>query len=89
MECPWDWAFQLGQGEGPSRIVGPISQPGGIIDTASRTLIHTNAHVRFLNLKLIKAAKGDLHPHESLLTDRQTDRQTHRQTYRQSGLDPT
>ena len=25
--CPWDRAFQLGQGEGPIGLVGPISQP--------------------------------------------------------------
>ena len=36
--CPWDWAFQLGQGEGPIGIVVRISQPRGIIDTASLKL---------------------------------------------------
>ena len=41
--CPWDRAFQLGQGEGPIGIVGPISQPRGIIDTASLTLGRTCA----------------------------------------------
>ena len=34
--CPWDRAFQLGQG-----IVRPISQPRGTIGTASLTLDHT------------------------------------------------
>ena len=43
--CPWDRAFQLGQGEGPIRIVGPISQPRGIIDTASLTPDRTRALV--------------------------------------------
>ena len=41
--CPRDRAFQLGLGEGPIGLVGPISQPRGTIDTASRTLGHTNA----------------------------------------------
>ena len=42
-------AFKLGQGEGPIGIVGPISQPHGIIDTASLTLNHTHAfNMRFL-----------------------------------------
>ena len=36
-------AFQLGQGEGPIGLVGPISQPRGSIDTASLTLGRTNA----------------------------------------------
>ena len=36
-------AFQLGQGEGPIGIVGPISQPRVIIDAASLTLGLTNA----------------------------------------------
>ena len=50
MEYPWDWAFQLGLGEGPIRIVGPISQPLSIINTASLELDHTCAlNVRFLN----------------------------------------
>ena len=39
--CPWDRVFQLGLGEGPIGIVGPMSQPRGTIDTASRTLVHT------------------------------------------------
>ena len=39
------WAFQLGQGEGSIWIVGPMSQPRGIIDTASLTLDHTFALV--------------------------------------------
>ena len=34
--------FQLGQGEGPIGLVGPICQPRGTIDTASLTLGHTN-----------------------------------------------
>ena len=34
--CTWYRAFQLGLGEGPIGLVGPISQPRGIIDTASR-----------------------------------------------------
>ena len=40
---PWDWAVQLGQGQGPIGLVGPISQPRGTIDTASLMLDHTNA----------------------------------------------
>ena len=48
--CPWNRAIQLGLGEGLVGIVGPISQPRGTIDTASRTLVHTRAlNVRFLN----------------------------------------
>ena len=43
--CPWDQAFQLGQGEGPIGIVGQISQPRGIIDTASLTPDRTRALV--------------------------------------------
>ena len=43
--CPWKGAIQLGQGEGPIGIVGPISQPHGTIDTASLTLNHTHALV--------------------------------------------
>ena len=58
--CPWDRAFQLGQGEGPIGVVGSISQPRGTIDTASLTL-----YQRALSEPtLIWAAKGDLHPHE-------------------------
>ena len=41
-KCPWKGAVQLGQGEGPIGIVGLISQPRGIIDTASRTLQRTS-----------------------------------------------
>ena len=41
--CPWDQVFQLGQGEGPIGLVGPISQPCGTIDTASLTMDHTYA----------------------------------------------
>ena len=41
--CPWNRAFQLGQGEGPIGLVGPISQPRGIIGTASLTLDRTCA----------------------------------------------
>ena len=41
--CQWDWAFQLGQGEGPIGLMGPISQPRGTFDTASLALIRTNA----------------------------------------------
>ena len=37
--------FQLGQGEGPIGLVGPITQPRGIIDTASLTLDHTYARL--------------------------------------------
>ena len=47
--CPWDRAFQLGQRKGPIMIVGPMTQPRGIIDTASLTLYHTHAfNMRFL-----------------------------------------
>ena len=41
--CPWEGAIQLGQGEGPIGIVGPISQPRGTNGTASLTLDHTYA----------------------------------------------
>ena len=37
--------FQLGLGEGPIGLVGPISQPRGAIDTASLTLDDTSALV--------------------------------------------
>ena len=37
----WDRAFQLGQGEGPIGLVGPIFQPRGTIGTASLMLDHT------------------------------------------------
>ena len=47
--CPLLQAIQLGQGEGPIGIVGPMSQPYGTIDTASRKLIPTNAQGRFPN----------------------------------------
>ena len=39
--CPWDRAFQLGQGEGPIGFVGPIFQARGTIGTASLTLALT------------------------------------------------
>ena len=46
-------AFQLGQGEGPIGIVGPISQPRSTIGTASLTLIRTNARgVFWINFTL-------------------------------------
>ena len=63
--CPWNRAIQLGLGEGPIRIVGPISQPRSIIYTASRTLDHTRAlYVRFLNqLYSRQLPKDVLHPH--------------------------
>ena len=38
-------AFQLGQGEGPIGLVGPISQPRGTIDIVSLMLDHTSALV--------------------------------------------
>ena len=41
--CPWDWAFQLGQGEGRIGLVGPISQSRGTNGTSSLTLDHTYA----------------------------------------------
>ena len=41
--------IKLVLGEGPNDKVGPMSQPRGTIDTASRTLICTNVEVRFLN----------------------------------------
>ena len=43
--CLWNRAFQLGQGEGPIGIVGPISQPHGTNGTASLTLDHAHALV--------------------------------------------
>ena len=43
-------ALQLGQGEGPIGLMGPISQPHGAINTPSLTLDHTYAlNVRFLS----------------------------------------
>ena len=49
-KCPWNRAIQLGLGEGPIGIVGPIFKPRGTIDTASHTLDHTRAlNVHFLN----------------------------------------
>ena len=45
--CPWDWAVQLGQAEGPIGLVGLIFQPRGTINTASLTLGHTNAWANF------------------------------------------
>ena len=46
--CPWKGAVQLGQGEGPIGIVGPISQPRGTIGTASLgSYFGTDVH--FLN----------------------------------------
>ena len=42
-KCPWNRAVQLGLGERPINKVGPISQSRSIIDTASHTLIRTNA----------------------------------------------
>ena len=47
--CPWDRAFQLGQGEGPIGLVGPISQPRGTNDTASLTGSYLRTCVRFLS----------------------------------------
>ena len=47
--CQWERGIQLGQGEGPIGIVGPMSKPYGTIDTASRKLIPTNALGRFPN----------------------------------------
>ena len=41
--CPLLRALQLGLGEEPIGIVGPMSQPRGIINTASLTLYHTHA----------------------------------------------
>ena len=69
--CPWERAFQLGQGEGPIGLVGPISQPLGTIGTASLTLDHTYApaQLQVTSLELciyiallvmnIKEMKGD------------------------------
>ena len=39
--------IQLGQGEGPIGIVGPISQPRSTIGTASLMLTRTSAHGAF------------------------------------------
>ena len=55
-------SVQLGLGEGPIDKVGPMSQPRGTIDTASRTLVPTNAR-GVLGPTLLWAAKGDLIPH--------------------------
>ena len=45
-------AIQLGQGEGPIGIVGPMSQTRSIIDTASRTLDHTNTFLMYFLYEL-------------------------------------
>ena len=58
--CPWDWAFQLGQGEGPIGLVGPISQPRGTIGTHAGSYLRTN--VRFLS-KLYFRQLSVLCPH--------------------------
>ena len=39
--CPWNWAVQLGLGEGPINKVDPMSQPHSTIDTMLRMLAHT------------------------------------------------
>ena len=47
--CPLLRAVQLSLGDRPINKVGPMSQPRGTIDTASRMLYHTHAlNVRFL-----------------------------------------
>ena len=61
--CPWDRAFQLGQGEGPIGLVGPISNPA--VPTAPRhsrwnVLVHLHA---LSGPTLLWAAKGVLCPH--------------------------
>ena len=61
--CPWDRAFQLGRGEGPIGIVGPISQPRGTIDTASHAGSYLCTQRAFSEPTLISAAKGLLYPH--------------------------
>ena len=43
MELPMRSGVQLGLGEGPIGIVGPISQPRSTIDNTSHTLTRTNA----------------------------------------------
>ena len=53
---------QLGLGEGPINEMGPLSQPCGPIDTASRTLAPSKAQGVF-GPTLLWAAKGDLIPH--------------------------
>ena len=44
MELPLELGVQLGQGEGPIGIAGPMSLPAGTIDTASHKLAHTHAN---------------------------------------------
>ena len=66
--CPWDRAFQLGQGEGPIGIVGPISQPRNIIDTMSHTLQLTNTLLcvfrgNFYSRQLRRSASSYLEEH--------------------------
>ena len=62
VKMPMGSGIQLGQGEGPIRLVGPISQPRGTIDTASLTLAHTCAlNVCFLNqlyFRQIRVSRG-------------------------------
>ena len=43
MELPMGSGVQLGLGEGPIGIMGPISHPRGTIDNMSRKLTSTNA----------------------------------------------
>ena len=70
VECPLVLSDQLGQGEGPIGIVGPISRPRGTIDTASLMLDHTYAfECPFSEPTLLQAAKGVLCPHvEGIVT---------------------
>ena len=61
--CPWEGAIQLGQGEGPIGIVGPISQPRGT-KAPRHSRWNVLVHLRALSEPtLLWAAKGVLCPH--------------------------
>ena len=63
-KCPLLRAVQLGHGEGPIRIVAPISQPRGTIDAVSLTLYHTYSfRCKFSDTTLLWVGKGDMHSH--------------------------
>ena len=59
MELPIEREIQLGQGEGPIGIMGPISQPRGIVDAASLMLGLLTLRA-FSEPTLLWAAKGGL-----------------------------
>ena len=50
--CPWDWAFQLGQGERPIELVGLISQPHGTAGSYLRTIVRFLSQLYFRQLRV-------------------------------------